>query len=316
MKDRRLIIVLSIIAVIFMLLFLLTDFDYSNTDYYLSRRVPTLMALIITGVAIAFSTMIFQTITNNRILTPSIMGFDAMYIFIQTMVVFILGSTNQFITNNVLNFIMTTMIMMASGVLLYHIVFMKNKENILFLLLLGTVFSTFFRSISSFLQYIIDPNEFLTLQSQLYASFNNIQTDLVIIVLIAFVLLVPFVVDDFKYYDVIALGRDHAINLGVPYARLLKKSLIIITILISLSTALVGPVTFLGLIVVNLSRERLKDYHHRTLLVASSLLAIIFLVGGQYVVEHLFAFNTTLSVIINFFGGIYFIYLLLKENRL
>ena len=315
MKDRRTNIFLLIIALVFIAFYLFTGLSFDSWQYSMSLRLPKLLALVLTSIAVAFSTMIFQTITNNRILTPSVMGFDTMYVLIQTLIVFVLGSTNMFITNKVLNFIMSTLLMMSSGIVFYQLVFRKSKDNILFLLLLGTVLSTFFRSITSFLQFLIGPNEFYVIQNQMFASFNNMNTDLVMIVLIALVLLVPFVVDDFKYYDVLALGRDYAINLGVPYSRLLKKSILLVTILISLSTALVGPITFLGLIVVNLARERLEGYHHSTLLVTSSQLSIIFLVGGQFLIERVFQFNTTISVIINFFGGIYFIFLLLKENR-
>ncbi|WP_276676016.1 iron chelate uptake ABC transporter family permease subunit, partial [Caldibacillus debilis] len=79
--------------------------------------------------------------------------------------------------------------------------------------------------------------------------------------------------------------------------------------------ALAGPVTFLGLLVANLSYEYLKTYRHRELILGAILISIIALVGGQWIVERVFSFSTTLSVIINFIGGIYFIYLLLKENR-
>lgn len=316
MKDRKFIIILTILAILSILFFLFYNIDPDKWQFYFSLRIPKVIALILTGVAITFSTVIFQTISNNRILTPSIMGFDSLYLFLQTVIVFFLGSTSHFITNNMLNFLITCGIMMFSSVLFYKIIFVKGKQNVLFLLLLGTVLSTFFRSISSFLQMVIDPNEFLVIQNKMFASFNNIQTDLILIVLVAFILLIPFIIDDFKFYDILALGRDPAINLGLNYARFIQKSLLVITILVSLSTALVGPITFLGLIVVNLCRERLEDYHHTTLILASSLLSIIFLVGGQFIVERIFHFNTTLSVIINFIGGIYFIILLLKENRI
>jgi len=91
--------------------------------------------------------------------------------------------------------------------------------------------------------------------------------------------------------------------------------MVIVAVLTSISTALAGPVTFLGLLVANLSYEYLKTYRHRELILGAILISIIALVGGQWIVERVFAFSTTLSVIINFIGGIYFIYLLLKENR-
>src|SRR5699024_9975299 len=116
---------------------------------------------------------------------------------------------------------------------------------------------------------------------------------------------------------VLALGKDHATNLGIPYDYdyVVKRLLIIVAILISISTALIGPITFLGLLVVNIAHEFMKTYRHVYIILGAVLLSIIALVGGQFIVERVFVFQTTVSVIINLVGGIYFIYLLLKENK-
>jgi iron complex transport system permease protein len=316
MKDKQKLMGLFIIALVMIALFILIGMDEQNWRYFLSRRGPKVIGLVLTGTAIAFSTVVFQTITNNRILTPSVMGLDSMYLFLQTVIVFMLGSSSPLIRNAQLNFILTTAAMIGLSLVLYRIILKKSKNNVLFLLLVGTVISTFFRSFSSFMQMVIDPNEFTIIQNQMFASFNHINSDILFATLLILLVLIPFVVDDLKTYDVCALGRDNAINLGINYDRLVKKSLIIIAILISVSTALVGPITFLGLLVANLAREMLKTFKHSYLLVTTILISVIFLVGGQFLVERILQFNTTLSVIINFIGGLYFIILLLKENRL
>ena len=115
--------------------------------------------------------------------------------------------------------------------------------------------------------------------------------------------------------DVMSLGRDTAINLGVPYDKLVQRMLILSSILIAVSTALVGPITFFGLIVANLSYQFFNTYKHSVLISGACVMSIVALVGGQWMVERVFNFDTTLSVIINFVGGVYFIYLLLKESR-
>ena len=119
-----------------------------------------------------------------------------------------------------------------------------------------------------------------------------------------------------KLLDVMSLGKEHAINLGVPYDKLTKKMLMVVAILTALSTALVGPVTFLGLIVVNITYQLVQSYKHKYLLTVSILISVCSLVVGVVLVEKVFTFNTTLSTIINFIGGLYFLYLLLKESKL
>jgi iron complex transport system permease protein len=165
------------------------------------------------------------------------------------------------------------------------------------------------------MQVLIDPNEFQIVQDRMFASFNNINTDVLLLATVLIILTLLLFLRFFKYLDVLALGRDHAINLGVDFDYVVKRLLVIVAILISISTALVGPITFLGLLVSNLAYEFLKTYRHFYLLLGASLISVVALVGGQLVVERIFTFSTTLSVIINFIGGVYFIYLLLKENR-
>jgi len=118
-----------------------------------------------------------------------------------------------------------------------------------------------------------------------------------------------------KYLDVIAMGRDHAVNLGVDYDRVVKRLLIVVAVLISIATALVGPITFLGLLVANVAYQLMRTYRHTLLIPAAVLISIVALVGGQLLVERVFTFSTTLSVIINLVGGVYFIYLLLKGSK-
>src|SRR5699024_10651884 len=164
-------------------------------------------------------------------------------------------------------------------------------------------------------QVLIDPNEFMVAQDKMFESINNVNTDLVYLSIGFIILIFLYVLRYYKYLDVLSLGKDHAINLGVPYVHVVKRLLVIISVIISIATGLVLSITFLGLLVVNIAFEFLKTYRHAYLLIGSTLISIIALIGGQFIVEKVFSFTTTISVIINFVGGIYFIYLLLKENK-
>lgn len=285
-----------------------------NWDYALPRRVIKIIAIIVVGCAIAFSTVIFQTVTNNKILTPSILGLDSMYMLIQTGVIFIFGSTHIMIMNKNLNFLITLAAMLIFASLLFKFMFKKNR-NIYFLLLIGIIFGTLFGSMSSFMQVLIDPNEFQIIQNKMFASFNNVNTDLLTLAIILMIAAMIYFMRFLKYLDVMSLGRDQAINLGVDYDFVTKRVLIVVTVLISISTALIGPITFLGLLVANVAYQFIKSYQHKHILPGAMLISVIALVGGQFIVERIFTFSTTLSVIINFVGGVYFIYLLLKENK-
>lgn len=314
-KKRR-IIVMGIVALIFLTLYIVWGLNANNYRYNLSVRVPKVLGILIAGGTIAVASILFQTITNNRIITPSIIGLDALYGLVQTFVVFVFGANSIFMTNKTINFLASGFLMVALAMVLFKAILKKGRNNIFFLLLVGTVVGTLFRSLSSFMQVLIDPNEFDALQTRLYASFSLVNTKIIFVSIIILLIVFAVLYDDFKKLDAMSLGREQSINLGVDYDKFSKKILILVAILVSLSTALVGPITFLGIIVVNLTYEIIKSYRHSELITVSILISVIALVGGQFLVERVFNFNTTISIVINFIGGIYFINLLLREGKL
>ncbi|QHS23184.1 iron chelate uptake ABC transporter family permease subunit [Virgibacillus sp. MSP4-1] len=306
--------VLTGLSAILILVFLFTDIS-GNWSYILSRRITKLAAMILTGAAIAFSTVVFQTITNNRILTPSILGLDSLYMLIQTFLIFAFGSMNLTMLNQNMNFLLSVGLMIAFAGLLYKLLFKGEQHNIYFLLLIGLVIGTLFESLSTFMQVLLDPNEFMVVQDRMFASFNNVNDELLIISSIGLAAITLYALKFLKYLDVLSLGRDQAVNLGVNYDYVIKRLLIIIAVMVSVSTALVGPITFLGLLVANVAHEFMRTYRHHYLILGAVLISFIALIGGQLLVERAFTFSTTLSVIVNFVGGVYFIYLLLKESK-
>ncbi|MFJ8263655.1 iron chelate uptake ABC transporter family permease subunit [Rummeliibacillus sp. NPDC094406] len=314
MRNSMKMIILVILAAMFCCLYLFQGLS-GNYDYILPRRTIKVIAMVLTGVSIAYSTVIFQTITHNRILTPSIMGLDSLYLLLQTVIIFFLGSSHVAIMNAQVNFIISVVVMIGFALLLYQFLFRSGGRPIYFLLLVGIIVGTFLGSVTTFMQVLIDPNEFARVQDKMFASFNNVNGDLVWFALVIVIIVMVFGWRMVNQLDVLSLGRETAINLGVPYDKVVKRMLIISAVLIAVSTALVGPITFFGLIVANLSYQFFKTYKHSVLITGAALISLVALIGGQWIVERVFTFSTTLSVIVNFIGGIYFIYLLLRESR-
>lgn len=306
--------ILAVIAAGFIAIFLFTDAG-GDWGYVLPRRSIQIIAIVLTGGAIAISTVVFMTITNNRILTPSIIGLDSLYMLIQTFVIFVFGSTTLTTMNKNVHFILSAGLMVLFAGVLYKVLFKKEQQNIYFLLLIGLILGTLFESLSSFLQILLAPGEFLVLQDKMFASLNNVNTDILLVAMIALICTFAYFARFAKYLDVLSLGREQAVNLGVDYDYVVKRLLIIIAIFVSVATALVGPITFLGLLVANVAHEFFKTYRHQYLIPGAVLISVIALVGGHWMVDKVFAFSTPLSVIVNFVGGVYFIYLLLKENK-
>lgn len=290
-------------------------FTGTKLDYVLPRRGFKVLAMILISCGIAYSSIVFQTISANRILTPSIMGFDSFFLLIQSLLVYAYGDRTFQVLSSESNFLLSVGLMLLFSLVLYVAIFKKESKSIYVLLLVGLLIGTLFRSISAFIMILLDPNEFLVIQSSMFASFEIVNLKLLGVSSVVLVAAMLYGIRFFKELDVLSLGRENALSLGVNYNRLVRQNLMLISVMVSVSTALVGPITFLGVLVANLTYELVQSNKHAVLVFTCCLLTCITVIGGQYLVEHLFNMSTTVSIIINFIGGIYFIYLLLKSNK-
>lgn len=309
-------IILAVLAIIGVLLFVCWGLTSRNFNYNFPNRMKKVMAIIVVSYSIGFSTIIFQTITNNRILTPSIMGLDSLYVFIQTFVIFFFGSRELVMMSDINDFIISVLLMVAMSSILFVFLFDGNKKNIFILMLNGIVIGTLFQGLANFMQVLLDPNEFLILQGKIFASFNGVNNNLLNICILICIFCFLITIKDIKRLDILSMGEDHAINLGINYRYFVRKMFFVVSLLVSVSTVLVGPLIFLGLLIVNLAKEFISSYRHNVLILATFLIGVIAIAYSLFIVERILNYSTTISVIINFLGGLYFIYLILKEKKI
>ena len=313
-KKELLLAGLTVLALLLCGLYL-TYNTYGNFQFAWMMRGKKVAAFLLVALATGIATVSFQTLTQNQFLTPNILGLDSLYVLIQTLLFFFVGGVNMLSQEQTSTFLISIFLMGLLSLLLANVLLKQQQNNLFILLMLGMILGTLFSSTSNFLQVIMDPNEYDLLQGRLFASFSNINTTHLglaagIILLGSLVLLAAN-----RYLDVLHLGDDQATNLGIP----LKKFQILILFLVSLltgtATALVGPITFLGFIVANISYQLMPTYRHSYLFPTAVLLGIIFLVGSQFLVEQVFQLKTTVSVVTQFVGGLYFIGKIIYERR-
>lgn len=317
-KNIIKLIVIALIAIIIVAAFLFIGVKFHNHKllrYAMKLRIPKVIAMIITAFAIGAATIIFQSVINNTIVTPCLLGMNALYTLIHTSVVFVLGSGSILFTNDNLSFLVDLVLMGIIATVLYSWLFKMTGHNVLYVLLVGTVLTSFFSSIQSTLTRVMDPNEYDTLLTSLVASFSNINSGIIIFSVIILALIVVIFRKELALLDVITLGKEQAINLGVDYDRCIRRLLLAVTLCIAVATAMVGPISFLGLIIANISRQLLKTYRHTQLIAGAALMGVIALIGGQFIVERVFVYSIPISVFITVAGGIYFLYLILKGSR-
>ena len=312
-KNRPYVVlaVLAALALISVICFMTLNVR-GNWGFVLGFRGKKLLGLLLTAWTVGVSTVLFQTVTNNRILTPSIMGFDALFVLMQTFVVFFLGTEAIVTINPNVKFLYECGLMLVFSAVLFRWLFVGEERSLHLLVLIGIVFGTLFRSFSQLMQRMLDPNAFQVLQDSFFASFQTLDPTILTLatVMIAAASLVLWRIG--HTFDVLSLGRGAAINLGVNYKGIVIVILLMVAVMVAVSTALVGPITFFGLLVVSLAHGLIGNSRHRFILPAAVLLGVICLVGGQMILERVFEFDTALSIIVEFLGGLVFIFLVIR----
>ena len=300
-RNIQKLVMMALLAVAAASAYMLVEVNFDNERlffYALKLRTPKLIVMIITAFAIGGASLVFQSVINNTIVTPCLLGMNSLYTLIHTAVVFFAGSTSVLANNANASFAVDLVIMGITATVIYGWLFKKTNYNVLYVLLIGTVLTSFFSSIQSTLTRVMDPNEYDNLLSTLVASFSNVNSEIIVFSVVVLGALIFVLRKDLALLDVITLGRQQAVNLGVDYDRTIRRLLLGVTICIAVATAMVGPISFLGLIIANLSRQLLQTFRH-----------------GQLIVEHVFTYSIPVSVFITVGGGIYFLYLLLTRRR-
>ena len=316
--NQRKLVILAVIVLLCAVGYMFYAVNFSNPKLFqfsMKLRTPKLIVMLITAFAIAGASMVFQTVINNIIVTPCLLGMNALYSLIHTAVVFVAGSTSLLATNSNAAFVVDLLLMAIVATIVYGYLFEKTHHNVLYILLIGTVLTSFFSSIQTTMTRIMDPNEYDSLLETLVASFENVHSEVIVASLVVLAGVIFVLRKELAMLDVIALGKDQAINLGVDYDTCLRKLLLGVTLCIAVATAMVGPISFIGLIMANLSRQFLKTYRHSQLILGSTLFGMAILIGGELIVERVYHYAVPISVFISVFGGLYFLYLLLTNKR-
>ncbi|RWM17469.1 MAG: iron ABC transporter permease [Mesorhizobium sp.] len=285
-----------------------------NLAFVIELRAARLAAMVLVGVAVAVSTVVFQTVCANRIITPSIMGLDALYVFCQTALVFALSGFGFAGIDPRLHFLGNFTVMTSLALALF-LPMLRRRFDLTLMLLTGVVLGVLFRSLTTLLARLLDPNDFAVLQGAVFASFNTVEPDLLLLAGVITVAGVAIAWRARHILDVLSLGTDTAIGLGVAWRGTAAGLLVLVAALVSASTALVGPMAFLGLLVVSLAERIVGTNRHAILLPAAALTAIIVLVGGQTVLQHALGGEGSLGIVVEFVGGIVFLAILFAGGR-
>lgn len=309
LQPRHAVWVVVTLALVFV--FMRSGLDF---DYVIPKRIARLTAMLIGGVCVAWSSITFQTLTGNRILTPAIMGYEAVFVLLQALLVLFLGSYSTVLLGINGNFLLSVLVMLGYSWAIHRWLFRDGKSNVYFLLLIGLVLTMVIGTFTQFVQLKVSPGEFSVLQGFSQASFNRAQPQQLFYsgLVVAAVCLMGL--KTLPTLDVLSLGRDQAMSLGVDYRRSVRLHLALIAALVAVSTSLLGPTAFMGIFVANITYVLARTFRHRVTLALGSVIAVGMFIVAQLLVEHVFNYKTTVGILVNLVCGGYFLVLMVRTR--
>lgn len=312
-RARAALIALAVALASACLAYVLADLGTARA-FALPRRLATVATLLLVAAAIGVATVLFHTITDNHILTPSVMGLDSLYLLLQTAAFYVVGPAGVLATPPAVHFLLVLTLMATLAYALYRRLLLGLGHDLHLLVLVGIVLGVLMRSLTNFLTRVMDPTVFVVLQDRMFADFTGAPPVTLAMSGIVVALVLPFVAGMHRELDVMTLGRDTAIGLGVEHRRALLRVLLAVVLLVAVATALVGPTMFFGLIAAHLAYRAVGGYRHRDTLPAAALVGALVLVGGQAVLDRMLHADLNLAIVVEFVGGLLFIALLLRRS--
>lgn len=308
-------IVLSTVSIIILLIvlfiFIGSGFDF---DYLIPKRVTRVITIILASICLAVSSIIFQTIVGNRILVPSVMGYEAVYLLWQALLLFFLGTQGQALLSSVSNFSISMVLMLGYSWAIHAWLIPRYKQDIIQLLLFGLVLTMVISTFTQYIQLSISPGEFSIFQGFSYTSFNRTKPDELFYGSMVVLAILCVAYKTLPVLDVMALGREQSISLGVDYHRYVKFFIALIAILVAVSTSLIGPTAFMGIFVANITYALAIRHQHKILLPLGCAISIIIFLIAQFFVEHVFNYRTSVNILVNLFCGTYFILFIIRSR--
>ena len=323
MGRRRITIVLTVLGVLaaffaFGLLAWDNPMPFGTDGFWIiaGRRAQSIVVIALVATCQALATVAFQTVAGNRIVTPSLLGFESLYVALNTTAVYVLGATGILVLEGVPQFVLLLVLMVGFSLTLYGWLLSGKYGNMQVMLLVGIVIGVGLGSVSTFMQRMLTPSEFDILTARLFGSITNADAEYLPIAIPLCVVAGTLLVMRSRRLNVMALGTDATLNLGLNHRGELMRTLLLVSILMATSTALVGPMTFLGFLVATLAYQLADTHDHRVVFPVAALSGFVVLAGAYFVMKNVFFAQGVVSILIEFVGGLVFLIVILRKGRL
>ena len=311
MKNKHLIVATIILSVISLFIGAKTLsiqdlFNGGETEVlvFMLSRIPRLISILITGMALSISGLIMQQITRNKFVSPSTAAtMDSAKFGILVSMIFLPGLP-------VIGKMGIAFIFALGGTFLFMFILRKVKvKNVIVIPLVGIMLGNLIDSITTFVSYRFDLIQ--NINAWLQGSFSMVTKGRYEIIFLAIPLgIIAYLFA--KKFTIAGMGEDFAKNLGLNYQLIVNIGLAIVALISSAVLVTIGSIPFVGLIVPNIV-SMIRGDNLKNSLSTTALLGAVFLLFCDILGRILiYPYEISISLTVGVLGSIVFLYLIFK----
>lgn len=271
-------------------------------------RLPRILAAILVGASSALAGTCLQGLFRNPLVSPDILGVASGAGFGAAVAILLSGNT---IVIQIAAFVCALIAVSIS----YGISKIVKGNPTLSLILAGIAIGSFFSALISLMKYVADPiNQLPTITYWLMGSLAAVNTrDLFIAAIPIIVGIIILVLIRWRF-NVLAMGEEEAIALGVNTGKLRIIIIVCCTMITAAAVCISGTIGWIGLVIPHIGRALVGPDHQR-------LIPVSILLGATYllVIDDITRAATTIEIPIGILTAIigvpFFVYLLYRNGQ-
>ncbi|GEQ32477.1 FecCD family ABC transporter permease [Marinilactibacillus psychrotolerans] len=279
-------------------------------------RLPRLLVAILAGASLGVAGTLFQGVTQNELADPGIIGINSGAGL--AVVLFLTVRSSQVSSSTLINAISLPVAAFIGGLIaavcIYMIAWKKGITPIR-MLLVGIGINAGFGALLTMLQLRMNERDFNQVAIWLSGSIWNAHWPAVFSLLPWTLLLIPISMYKARTLNILQLGDQMAVGLGVSLELERAKLVTIGVALAGVSVSVAGGISFLGLGAPHIARKLIGNKHERLLPVAACIGALILLISDILARNLLAPAEVPVGIIVSILGAPYFLYLLVNSEN-
>lgn len=295
-----------------------TDADALDRNVFLRLRLPRVILSAITGAVLGVSGALMQGLFRNPIVEPGLTGTSS-GAALGAALVFVFGGPGTVAFTSALGSLAVPFVAFlgafAATILVYRLSSSFGKVNIFTLLLAGIAVNAVCAAGTGFLSYVARDPQARNIVFWNLGTFTTADWRGVELVGVVFLLCFFWVRRHGKSLNALMLGESEATYLGIDPQRLILSLLVINTLMVAVTTAMVGVIAFIGLVIPHLLRI-MKSSDYNFLLPASALLGAVIMTAIDIVARIVIPpAELPIGIITAVVGAPVFLWVLLRQQQ-